>query len=239
MKKLFLLAFITLLLSSFQFSKRIEKVSMASTIKTLKDGKVITLQSYTYYQSLGGQMTVHFTYPLEELVFTNIRGEYKQYNPASNSVYVAEGLEYSTRTNYLHQFLSFKTRDMGLSEMNYKQASNKLEDGMLVSEWRNNNLEGMVLKVKLVHEKNLPIFIANYENDELVSKTFYSKYESFEGITLPMRITEVTYLPEGDSLITKRDFSDVKFNEFVNDTYLKYQIPNTAKLLENPGPNAK
>jgi hypothetical protein len=48
---------------------------------------------------------------------------------------------------------------------------------------------------------------------------------------MPFTITEFDYFGEKDSLITRRTYTNLLLNAAVEDTYLNYKIPASAKVI--------
>ena len=122
---------------------------------------------------------------------------------------------------------------MGLKNLGYKQTDSKVDNKMIVSTWQAD--EGMqgASKVVIVHQNRQPIYMCFYNGKEKPEqKIYYSDFKTIGNISMPMVITEFQYLAKGDSVITKRVYSNLLINRDVVDTYINYKIPANAKVIE-------
>ena len=223
-----------LLFAGFMLFQPVSKISLNMTAKVLQNGKYIVTKGEVFYQVAGGLLVTHFTSPYENLVITNARGEYKIYNKEANTVTQSQGADYSSENSFLYYFLSGKTQSMGLRSSGFQLIDTKIEDNLVITTWSPPfNLSSELSKVELVHENYQPIFLGFFDsNGKPKQKVFYSAYTKIGDYTIPLNITEFQYLAEGDSIITKRSYADVKINEQVDDTYLSFKIPVDAKLIK-------
>lgn len=226
--------FIFLIFTAFLSLQSVSKISLKMTAKVLRNGKYVVSKAEVYYRVLGGKLITHFTYPYENLVITNSKGEYKIYDKEANTVTQSQGAGYSSENSFLYYFLSGKTQSMGLRSSGFQLIDTKIEDNLVITTWSPPfNLSSEFSKVELVHENYLPVFIGFFDVEgKPIQKVYYSAYQQIDIYKLPMNITEFQYLAGGDSIITKRSYSDVKINEQVDDTYLSFKIPVNAKLIK-------
>jgi hypothetical protein len=219
--------------NSFNFQYSVERISMDFIIKTLENGKSVSLKGELYYLNSGNKMITHFSYPMEQLVITNNLGQFKSYDIKNNVIIQDENKNYSSQLSYIYSFMSGKTQDMGLKALGYQQIDSKVDNKMIVSTWQ--PAEGMqgVSKVILVHQNRQPIYMCFYnEKQKPEQKVYYSEFKTIGNIAFPMVITEFQYLAKGDSVITKRVYSNLHLNNEVNETYINYKIPANAKVVE-------
>lgn len=215
----------------------IQKISMKMVARSLHKGKSVTANADVYYQTSGGQMVTHFTFPFEQVVITNSKGEYKNYDVKNNTIEQSQGLDYSSKNSFFYCFLTGKTYDMGLASFGYLLKDTKFEQEMVITTWHPPADSDIPLdRVEIVHENSLPVYMAFIDkNGKPSTKVYYSGYHDLQTIRLPLNITEFQYLPDGDSIISKRIYSDIKINEQVNNSYLDFKIPANAKLKKASG----
>jgi len=232
--KLIFILFSVTIFCSFLLLAHIQKMSMNMVAKSLHKGKSVVAKAEVYYQTTGGLMVTHFTSPIEQVVITNSKGEYKNYDVQNNTLVQSMGLDYSSKNSFFYFFLSGKTQDMGLTAFGYSLKDTRVEKEMVITTYLPPaNSEIKLSKVEIVHENYAPIFMGFFDlKGKPVQKVFYSNYQETQGLRLPMSITEFEYLPDGDSVISKRTYSDIKINEQVNSAYLNYKIPVNAKLVK-------
>lgn len=223
-----------LMFASFLMYAPIQRISMNLVSKALQNGKSITTQAEVYYRVSGGLLVTHITAPVEYLVITNDKGEFKMYDIKENTVSQMQAADFSSENSFVHDFLNGNTNDMGLRSIGFQLKSTKMEENMVITDWIPPvNLLSKMSHVELVHEGYSPIYMAFYgKKEKLLSKIFYYNYQKAGDLSIPNTITEFQYLPNGDSTITKRIYSDIKLNEQVDEKWLNYKIPDNAKIVK-------
>jgi outer membrane lipoprotein-sorting protein len=230
----------TMLFSGYKFQQqKIDKLSLDLISKTLYQGKSVSLKSEVYYKSVGATMVTHVTSPLEKVVITNGNGEYKEYDVKNNSVTLLQGIDLSSKNSLFYSFLSGSISDMGLKALGYKLHNTKIEQKMVITTWIPEGESTVKTKrAEIVHENYLPIYLAFYDmDDKPMHKSFYSNFQQVGSIKMPFTITEFEYISPSDSIITKRTYTNLKTNLQVNDHYLNYKIPSSAKVIRPSDPN--
>lgn len=233
---------ITVLLAFSLFLKgdreSFEKIMLKMEHKILQNKKVSTSNAEIFY-SVNGDMVTHTSYPKEVFMINNRKGSLSVYNPEENTVMVIENFSYSTENSQFYFFLQNKKSDMGLKSMGFTLEDTKVENGNVITWWIPPGSMRKVLKrIMLVHKEGRPIYMKYLDKDQNeIKKVYYYDYFENLGITFPTTITQFDYLPNGDSIITRTQYSDLKFNSDAVSNYFEYQIPEDAKLIEAPNKN--
>lgn len=219
--------------SGFSFQNAINRISFDFEVKTLKDGKYVTLNGQVYCSTENGKMVTRFTKPAEQIVITNAAGQFRSYDPKNNTILQDEGMAYSSSYSFFYSFLSGKTQDMGLGLQGYTLKNTKSENNMIITTWRPKpDVQGLASKVELVHEQHLPIYMCFYDQKEKPEqKIYYSNYQKTGTVFFPLIVTEFDFIPKGDSVITKRIYANSRINQNVSNEYLDYIIPANAKII--------
>jgi hypothetical protein len=230
--KLLLLAGLFVLTSSFQTDQKRISVHMES--KRLNNGKVIITKADIFYKYNEGVMISHYTYPLNYVFITNSKGEAKVYYPDKNEVIIQRNTAFSTENDVLYYFLNNKFENLGLQDDGFLLKESHFEDQMMISTWEPPaNVQSSVSKIKMAHENSLPIYSAYYNTkDKVVKKIYYSDYMTSSSCVLPLRVTEIEYIKGGDSIVSRKVYSDIKLDRLANDSYFNFIIPSNAKLVE-------
>lgn len=229
-KKLIHFFLITFSFLSFK-QDGVQKLKLELTTKSLYNGKSITIKSDVYYKVSGGLMVTRSINPYEKITITNANGEFKEYDVKTNTLTLIQGLELSSKNSLFYNFLSGSINDMGLSSLGYKLSKTKMEARVVITTWLPPSDSKYIKKVEIAHENFLPIFMGFYDTqDKPMQKSFYSNYQNIGTIKMPLTITEIEYLSDKDSVITKRIYSNLKTNALVEDTYLNYKVPAGAKI---------
>ena len=232
--KIFYVSFLILCLG-FKAPVPLQKVSLTMNIKSLHKGKLIITEAEVFYKSLGGLIVTHFTKPFENITISNSRGEMKMYDPKENTIVQIQNPNFSSQNSIFYAFFNNLTQDMGLKKMGYNLSKTNVEGNYLVTTWLlGTNISSEIKKVELVLEKYSPIHMAFFDaKNEIKQKIYYGNYQQVEEFRLPLKITEINFNSKTDSVIDKKVYTNLKTNERVIDTYLNYQIPADAKVI-NP-----
>jgi outer membrane lipoprotein-sorting protein len=238
MKRSLTFIFIFFVLSSLPESKLLtlvttSKISLDFTSKILDKGKVLIVKGELYYKFNGGVMTTRLTKPFENITIINNFGDTKIYDPIENSVIQFNNKNNTSETSYFDHFFKKNYSDMGLSKLGYKITKTSVEDGSLITIWEpKEGSQTPLKKIELVHEKTLPIYLHFYSsNNKTLGKIYFSNYQKVADYFIPFLITEFSYSNNGDSIITRKEYSNPKLNEKVDNKYIDFVIPANAKII--------
>ncbi|MEO6915987.1 MAG: hypothetical protein ABI151_10340 [Chitinophagaceae bacterium] len=209
----------------------LDKISALMISRQVQGGKSITVKANIYYQR-NGNMVTHFTYPRQYFVIANKSGEVKMYDPVRNSVILYQNFLFGTQSSQFYYFFSGKSSDMGLSDIGYVQTSIKPEKNLLVSLWKLKvpDKKSAIQVVKLVYQGANPVYM-HYEDaaGKIIRKVFYANYSQLGNTAFPSTSTEIVYA-DGDSTVSKTNFSEFKFNQEAAGQYFDFQVPANAKI---------
>lgn len=227
----FSFAVILLLLNVSMLSAQ---VYLQSETKRLHNDEVVTTQNEILIELSSGQMFVHYSKPDEFYVNTNIYGEMTVYFPESNEVMKQYNAFFSSESELIYHFFLQQTNDMGLTEGGFKAIETHMEDKYLVTTWEAEEYnDSKFAKAKLVEENYLPIFLSfSDENDKVLQKIYFTDWETKDAVVFPTRITQIDYIAEGDSILSRKLYKDVLTGATANEKYKKVEIPEDAKLIE-------
>lgn len=209
----------------------IQRVSASLVSRQIENGNSTSLKGAIYYTA-NGNMVSHFTFPKEYMVITNNKGETRIYDPAKNTVFQFQNFLFSSSSTPFFYFFSGKTGDMGLLHAGYRLIDTKFDHNLVITVWQNtssNDKDG-IATVKLVHDKNRPIYM-DYKNStgDIIRKVYYYNYISLNGVEFPETFTEIVYQGK-DSILSKTAYSEVKINNLANSKFFGFRIPQNAKL---------
>jgi hypothetical protein len=220
-------------LANLSFNSDSRRISVTMESKRLHKGKVVTVKADIFFKYTEGILIMHYSYPNDYVFMTNTKGEVKVYYPDKNEVMVQQNQMFSSDNDALYFFLSNKLNDLGLKESGYKLQSTKFENGLTVSSWLPPAmLLNKISRVQLAHENYLPIYSAYYNAaNRPLRKVYFSNYYVANQAAIPQRITEIEYLPNGDSVISRKIYSNINFDGQARSSYFDFKIPANAKLL--------
>jgi outer membrane lipoprotein-sorting protein len=229
MKLLFALGLIAL-----PFFQSYDYVSFEMTQRRNVDGKT-SRSNAKFFFSNDGRLVAHYYSPLEFYMINNREGEMSLYNPENNTVFQVMNHLLSSQNNPIYYFLSNKTDDMGLRSMDFKLTNSRLEDGLLISNYKAPKVQQQdgYTDVELVHQGKTPVFIGYMDEEgEYVKKVFYYDYQEVGDFRIPTSITEIEFTPEGDSAIAKTNFANFKFDEPADLEFMNFEVPASAELIK-------
>ena len=223
-----------ILISAVPDQSNLQKLSLDLTARTLFQGKSITAKGAVFYKTTNGLLVTKMFTPINQIIIATATGELKSYDPQTNKVSLSQGAEFSTKNSFIYSFLSGQTNDMGLSSVGYTITDTKNDDGVIVKTWTAPvNRPSQARTIEIAYENYLPIYLGFKNADgEVFQKTYYTNYQSVSYIKMPLTITEITYYSEADSSITQRKYSNLKLNTEVDNTWLNFQIPEDAEVVD-------
>ncbi len=201
--------------------------------RSTQKGMLSTLKGSVYYTS-EGKMACHYSEPQEILVTNNSKGEFMIYDFQKNTVAQKQNYMMSTETNQLFYFLEANRGDLGLSKMGFTLKETKFQEGLKITVWSPPmQLANSILKVEVAHNKSNPVFLGYFDKKgKAINKVYFYKYQMVAGLHFPTAVTQISYVTEKDSVISKTVYSNFKSDEKVDDQYLNFKIPGNAKVSQ-------
>jgi len=226
---------IAFLVFGFSFQSLAQNnVYLKVSTKRLHQNKVVSSDYELFVNCDNGEMITHYSEPNDFYVFTNRLGEMQAYYPKKNEVVRQQNMLFSSKNDPIYQFFTTQSQDLGLSELGFVLQESNLEDNYLVTEW-NPPVELMkdILSVKLVQESYLPIFVSYTSPDEKdKQKIYFSDWNMDNFAIYPQRITQIDFLPENDSIISKKIYSNLLIGKPAEQIFPIVSIPSDAKLVK-------
>ncbi len=229
------LIIVIIVTSSFSIHQSEGRLSLKMESKRVAAGKLVKVNADIFYSYSEGRIVSHYTYPTEYVFLSNNKGEAKIYYPSENKVYLRQSQLFSSENELLFFFTSNQTFDLGLKDLGFNVSESYNEDNILVIKWTPplQMLEEVSL-VEMAYEEHLPIFVAFYDkNGKITKKTYYSDYHDYSNFVLPIKITEIVYGEKGDSIVSRKTFSDIKVDAEADDSYFNFSIPANARIINN------
>lgn len=216
------------------FGSNTNRISLHMEVKRLYNKKVISLKADVYYKYIEGVMVTHYTYPQEYIYISCLKGEVKAYYPQTNEVIIQQNSIFSIENDVLYYFVNNKIFDLGLKELGFTLHHTRYEKSDMITTWHPPaELTKNLLKVEMVHENNLPIYSAYYNRKgKIVKKIYYSGFSNYGHFALPRNITEFEYLAKGDSIISRKTYTNIKTNDEANNSFFDFRIPKEAKIIK-------
>lgn len=231
LKRAFFCLFATIIFFGFVSDSRRIMAHMES--EKLISGKKIVIRGDVFYSQNDGKMVVHYTYPQDYFFVSNAMGEVKLYLPEANQVMIQRNPVLSSQNDVLYYFLSNKIADLGLKDAGFELSDTKVENNDVITTWNPPPPANKgVSKVEMVHQNFMPIYTAYFDLDEKITKKiYYSKYFQTSEAMIPRLITEIEYIPTGDSIISRKQYTDIKTGFSAQSQYFDFSVPGDAKLI--------
>lgn len=223
-----------LLLSIPVNAQRKNYISLKQTTEILENNKKMTNEVDLFFDNNKQIITKHYRSSTEFVVVANSLGELKTYYPASNEVEYKQFSEFSSKRNLIYYFANNLTDQLGLAEEGFKLTANTYENQFYVTTWTAPPYLKGIEKVKMVFENGVPVY-SEYQagKKKIVKKIYYTNYKDFNEFRLPMKIIEINYMPKGDSIISRTNFTEVKTASTPDSNYFNFKIPDNAKPFGN------
>jgi len=227
----FLLAWSVLLPLQYVY----QKVSMQMVTRIAQGGGMRTMKA-TLYFTADGKMASHYTEPEPFLVTNNTKGEIMMYDFGRNTVTRKQNYLLNTESNQLFFFLEKSRADMGLAAMGFRLTETKFAEGLKITVWTPPmQLAKDISKVELAHDKGNPVFLGYFDQrGKAISKMYLYQYQYVAGIQFPAAVSQISHISDADSIVSKTQYSNFKSGGEVDETYLRFQIPANAKVVQAP-----
>ncbi len=219
--------------SVLTFQQGYSQVYIKSETKRLNNGKVVMTQSEILLEKDNGKMTVHYSIPEEFYVYTNTFGEVTVYFPATNEVMKQQNAFYSTKSEMIYHFFAQQAYDLGLSKSGFRVVDTRYDEQYLVTTWESSRVDvSDFKKAELVMEDYLPIYLSfQGEEKEIKQKSYFANWEKIDAILYPTTITQIDFIPGGDSIVSRKRYSEVVTGEEAERMFNKVEVPDDAKLI--------
>jgi outer membrane lipoprotein-sorting protein len=209
------------------------KVSVNALYQIYKKGSLFTAESASLYKGQIGEIITHYFTPKDFYKKINSKGEITIYTPEDNTVTFMQNSQYSSSTELLYFFVNNLTQDMGLKNEGFTQTGTRREDNYLITTWQSPPGMRLVSSVELVSENFLPIFAQYIDSKgKVLKKIYYYNYYNGPRFFLPQKITEITYVAEGDSTVRRTTFSDIKTGFNADENLFDFKIPEDATKVD-------
>lgn len=208
-------------------------ISSKFKIQKTTKGKKVVIEADIYYMLDKREILIHYTYPDEYIFMSNELGEAKVYYPKKNEVSLLQNDLFSAETDILYMFFTQNMTEMGLKKLGYNLLESKMDGKFLVTRWSSPSSVNNIAEVELVFDDYLPVYTSYTSTDnKKLNKVYYSNYQDVKGYYVPLRTTEILYLAKGDSIVSRKDYFDIKVGSQVRIDYINYQIPDNAKVIK-------
>ena len=228
-----LLCFTLLLHPVTNFGQAVKNyVSIHLKNETYQNGRLLTYESDYYFNTETGELVVHGKLPQDHIQITNRLGEVKLYYPQKNSVSLQQNDFYSTQNELIYYFLSNNYYDLGLAGEGFSISDTHMDGEYQVVTWNAPVGMKIVAKVEMVFKNGQPVYAAYFNfNNHIIRKIYYYDYEVYSNFMMPMKITQISYIAGGDSVIRRNTWSALKTSVLPTSDYFNFKIPDDAKVL--------
>lgn len=221
-----LVALVAMLFVATPLLRAQHRLSVDVTTVQVSEGKKVTTQR-SLYLNPDGRLVAEQHKPMHLISLTNALGEMRIYDPKNNEVAVINDKELASSKEIVSIFSSGAYTDMALPLYGFDQSDTRREDGLIIKTFVPKAI-GTVAKVELVFSDRLPICMIYYNGaGESLRKVYFSRYE-YGRIPMPMRVTEIEYTSQRDSLVRLSTYSNLLFGAEASSEMFDYVIPKDA-----------
>ncbi len=215
------------------YSQMYNTIALNAKMRKADNGRISIIET-NIYMDANGKMATFFSKPENIIIINDEKGKVSIYDKNNNTVVQSQSYTYSSKSNEIYYFINNKKADLGLAEIGFTIEDISYKDGLRITEWVP-PLEGLEYfsKVKLVHDNENPIYMEYVDQNEMVvKKTYFYNYEKINFIELPKTITQIDFKSENDSIVSKTQFENIRFDESESEEKLNFKIPTDAKVLK-------
>lgn len=229
--KIFVIALlVSLFLSISLVAQQGNYISLKQRTEILENKKKISNEVDLYFDKNKQMLSKYYHTTPEFIMVVNSFGEIKNYYPGINEVDYKQISELSSKRNLIYYFSNNLTEHLGLADDGFILSSSTYENQYYVTFWKAPSILKGIETVKMVYDNGLPIYSEYLANKKkILKKVYYTNYKDFSQFRLPLKIIEISYLPSGDSIVNRTQFSDVKVSVTADDKYFNFKIPEDAK----------
>jgi hypothetical protein len=209
-------------------------ISLTQHTEVLENKKKITNDVDLYFDNSKLILTKYYHSSPNFVMVVNSLGEIKNYYPGTNEVDYKQVSELSSKRNLIYYFANNLTEELGLAADGFSLSSSAYENQYYVTYWKAPSILKGIESVKMVYDNGLPIYSEYLANKKkAIKKTYYTNYKDFRQFRLPLKIIEINYLPSGDSVINRTQFSNIKITSSADNQYFNFKIPENARPFSN------
>lgn len=212
-----------------------QRISVHQKTQTLNNQKISRSEADLYFEFPEGKMILYNLFPEEYVFLSNPLGEARIYYPKKNQVVIRTDELLNSQNNSLYQFLTNQTYDLGLQTLGFSLVENHEEEGgFFISTWQAPALlKNQVNQIKLVHENMIPVHCEYLDQaGKPLLKVYYDNFQTIAGSSTPGLVTEIVFLPDGDSIIKRMQYSDFRYGGAVDKSKFEFTIPEDAKVIK-------
>jgi len=231
--KIFYLFLFAILLPEYIFSQADENyVSLHLKNETYQKGKLLLLESDYFFDKETGNLVVKGILPEKHIKLSNRLGEVKIYYPGKNQVILKQSQYFSSENELIYYFLSNNYYDLGLKKQGFTVSDTRMDGNYQVVTWNAPADVTAVGKVELVFENETPIYAADFDmQGKLVRKIYYYDYKIFSTFIFPAKVTQISYTSDGDSIVQRNTWSQLKTSDLPDSGYFNFKIPEDATVV--------
>ncbi len=187
-----------------------------------------------YFTSENGTIVKNYIQPDGKIAITDRKGELALYDKKNNQVFYEQNPDYNTEDNILFFILSRNVSAEGFNDMGFQFKSNEFDEDRAITKWMPPRfMKHLFNYVEITYRDQMPFFASYYDtNENLLVKTYFTDYESYPELNMPLTLTEFVYVNENDSIINQVKLTDIKINDTSKNDFFDFEIPGDAEILE-------
>ena len=209
------------------------RVSAAAEIVRVNKGQSVAIRKEIFFNA-NGRMVVRYLHPEEYYMVTNTFGEARIFRPKSNEVMIINDSFLSSESELIYYFLTNRIEDLGLRNLGFSLSATRTDGNKIIRTFIPNAPDSNFSKIEMVHENHLPIYCAYFDTrNRVVQRVYYSDYQMLSFTAFPGRITEISYISPGDSIVSRKLYSNIKTGRDAVSPYFDFSVPADAKVVDS------
>ena len=200
--------------------------------ETYQNGRLLLLEADYFFDKETGNLVVKGAVPEEHIKISNRLGEVKVYYPQKNQVIIKQSQYFSSENELVYYFLSNNYYDLGLKNQGFTVSETRMDGNYQVVTWTAPANLTTVEKIELVFDNETPIYAADFNpQGKIVRKIYYYDYNIYSTFMFPSKVTQISYTPNGDSIIQRNTWTQLKTSALPNSDYFNFKIPEDAVVI--------
>ncbi len=176
-----------------------------------------------YFDKNYRQMVFDISFPEKEILIINdtasiyaLSNHYEKHKLSTSLIdFSVLGLVLSGQLEYF-----------GLRQTPYQLTKVEKDEGLVISTWEltDKRIESSVRKMMLSQKDNrLHGLITFGANDQIIAKQFFSEYQLVNGLEIPSKVIQISYLPDGGEFKKITNYTNIKVNNQQNESFYRYK----------------